>query len=125
MPVSRSTGLRELFERLLATRSGALALQVQGSRYSVVLLEQVRELWRDGNALDALVVAADVARSAPALAPDADVLHALRLMDLENVDALPLVEGPPGTEPKGVLTRADIGRFLFAHYARRAAAPPT
>jgi chloride channel protein, CIC family len=122
LPVARSTGLRDLLDLLLAAKTGALPVEVQNGSYAVVMLEHVRALWREGNELHALVVAADVARSAPALAPDADVLHALKLMDLENVDALPLVDGPKGSQPRGVLTRAEVGRFLFAQYARR---PPS
>jgi CBS domain-containing protein len=118
-PVPRSTGLRDLLDLLVIARAGALPVEVENGAYAVVMLEHVRALWREGPELDALVVAADVARVAPALAPDADVLHALKLMDLENLDALPLVDGPIGSQPRGVLTRADVGRFLFAQYARR------
>src|SRR5690349_10022699 len=99
-PVARATGLRDLLDLLLAAKAGALPVEVQNGAYAVVMLEHVRALWSEGHQLHALVVAADVARSAPALAPDADVLQALKLMDLENVDALPLVDGPKGSQPR-------------------------
>jgi CIC family chloride channel protein len=123
-PVPRSIGLRELLDRLLAAKSGALPVEVVDGVYGVVLLEQVKALWLEGAQLNALVVAADVVRRAPAVTPDSDVLHALKLMDLENLDALPLVDGPPGTQPRGVVTRTDVGRFLFAQYARRGQPSP-
>jgi len=119
-PVPVSTALSDVLDRLVGARGATLPLEPSGGAYAVLELEHVRELWPQGEQLDGVVIAADVARKAPAIGSDADLLRALELMDREKLDALPVVDGPAGSPPRGVLLRADVGRFLFAHYSRRA-----
>ncbi|MBK7864488.1 MAG: chloride channel protein [Archangiaceae bacterium] len=121
VPVTAATPLPELLDLLIAARGGALPVEgAPGGQCAVATLESVRELRPDDEALGPLLVAADVGKPVRPISPAADLLQALRAMDEQNVDALPVVDGPAGTAPYAVLTRADLGRFLFSHYARGA-----
>ncbi len=77
---------------------------------------RAREVWRD-ESLYPLLVASDLARKLPLLSPDSDLAHALRVMDQEDVDALP-VTPPQGSPTCGLLTRGAVRRFLFAQHAQ-------
>ena len=94
----------------------AETLRVQELIYGTVQVEQLREVWRD-ESMYPLLVASDLARKLPALAPDSDLAHALQVMDQEDVDALP-VAPVLGLAPCGLLTRAAVRRFLFAQHTR-------
>lgn len=116
-PVPAGLPMRPLADLLLTSETGALpVLDNHGEVYGVVQVEQLREVWRD-EAMYPLLVASDLARKLPALAPDTDLAHALLLMDQEDVDALP-VAAPEGIATRGLLTRAAVRRFLFAQHAR-------
>jgi chloride channel protein, CIC family len=111
------TPLRALTDQLLTSEAGTLpVLDTEGNLYGTVQVEQLREVWRD-ESMYPLLVASDLARKLPALAPDLDLAHALQKMDQEDVDALP-VAPVLGLSPCGLLTRAAIRRFLFAQHAR-------
>jgi CBS-domain-containing membrane protein len=56
-----------------------------------------------------------------ALPIEGTIADALRHMDAERIDALPIIDGDPGSPPIGVVTRADIGRHLLQQYAMRRA----
>jgi CIC family chloride channel protein len=119
--LSPATPVRALMDRLVASPVGAVALGAdEAGNYGVVVFDQLRELWRDPD-LDAVLVAADVARRVPALPIEGTIADALRHMDAERVDALPIIDGDPGSLPIGVVTRADIGRHLLKEYASRRA----
>ncbi|MCP3141625.1 chloride channel protein [Pyxidicoccus xibeiensis] len=116
-PVPAGTPMRELTDLLLTSEAGTLpVLDTAGSVYGTVQVEQLREVWRD-ESLYPLLVASDLARKLPLLSPDEDLGHALRLMDQEDVDALP-VTCPPGSPTCGLLTRGAVRRYLFAQHAR-------
>jgi CIC family chloride channel protein len=116
-PVPAGMPLRPLTDLLLTSEAGALPVLDAGGRvYGIVQVEQLREVWRDESVYP-LLVASDLARKLPQLSPDADLAHALRLMDHEDVDALP-VEGTPAALRYGVLTRSSVRRFLFSRHAR-------
>ncbi len=116
-PVPAGTPLRALADLLLTSEAGTLpVLDTQGGLYGTVQVQQLREVWRD-ESLYPLLVASDLARKLPALAPEANLAQALHLMDQEDVDALP-VTAPPGSATCGLLTRAAVRRFLFAQHAR-------
>ncbi len=115
--VPANTHLRELLDLLVSAKDGALpVLDGNGQLYGIALLDHLREVWRDEQ-LDAVLMAADVARKVPPISVDGDLARALFVMDRENVGALPAVDERRGTLPIGVITRAEIGRFLFSHYA--------
>lgn len=116
-PVPAGTPLRALTDLLLTSEAGTLpVLDAAGRVYGTVQVEQLREVWRD-ESLYPLLVASDLARKLPLLSPDMDLAHALRVMDQEDVDALP-VAAPPGSATCGLLTRSAVRRFLFAQHAR-------
>ncbi|WP_171448025.1 chloride channel protein [Corallococcus carmarthensis] len=115
--VPAGTPLRSLTDQLLTSEAGTLpVLDTQGNLYGTVQVEQLREVWRD-ESMYPLLVASDLARKLPALAPDSDLAHALQVMDQEDVDALP-VTPVLGLAPCGLLTRAAVRRFLFAQHTR-------
>jgi CIC family chloride channel protein len=117
-PLAADAPLSVVIERLLGSRGGALACgpdEVGG--WGLCLLDEARELW-NARDLDGVVVAADLARKVPSVGVDSDLIHALRLMDEQTIDALPVVD-PSTRRAIGVVTRAEIGRFLFHQYARR------
>ncbi|QRN99119.1 chloride channel protein [Archangium violaceum] len=117
-PVPADMHLRPLMDQVLTTESGVLpVLDGDGKLYGIVQVDQFREIWRD-EALHPALVASDVARKVPLLTPDTDLAQALRLMDQEDVDALP-VQGAPGSQTHGLLTRALVRRFLSARHARQ------
>jgi CIC family chloride channel protein len=117
--VSPATPVRVLMDRLVTSPVGAIALGADESgTYGVVIFDQLRDLWGEPE-LDAVLVAADVARRVQALPIEGSIADALRHMDRERVDALPIIEGDPGAPPVGVVTRADIGRHLLQQYALR------
>ncbi|MFB1481751.1 chloride channel protein [Corallococcus sp. RDP092CA] len=115
--VPAGTPLRALTDQLLTSEAGTLpVLDTEGNLYGTVQVEQLREVWRD-ESMYPLLVASDMARKLPALAPDSDLAHALRVMDQEDVDALP-VAPVLGLAPCGLITRAAVRRFLFAQHTR-------
>ena len=115
--VSPGTPLRALTDQLLTSEAGTLpVLDAEGNLYGTVHVEQLREVWRD-ESMYPLLVASDLARKLPALAPDSDLGHALQVMDHEDVDALP-VAPVLGLSPCGLITRAAVRRFLFAQHTR-------
>jgi CIC family chloride channel protein len=116
-PVPAGTPLRPLTDLLLTSEAGTLpVLDTAGRVYGTVHVEQLREVWRDESVYP-LLVASDLARRLPLLSPDADLAHALRVMDQEDVDALP-VSAPPDSPTCGLLTRGAVRRFLFAQHAQ-------
>lgn len=116
-PVPAGLPVRPLADLLLTSETGALpVLDTSGEVYGIVQVRQLREVWRD-EAVYPLLVASDLARKLPVLSPDADLAHALRLMDQEDVDALP-VAAASGIATRGLLTRAAVRRFLFAEHAK-------
>ncbi len=116
-PVPANLHLQPLMEQLLSAESGTLpVLDADGKVYGIVQVEQLREVWQD-QALHAMLVASDLARKLPVLAPTSDLTQALHAMDHEDVDALP-VEGAPGSNTCGLITRAAIRRLLYAHHTR-------
>ncbi|MCP3059768.1 chloride channel protein [Myxococcus sp. K38C18041901] len=116
-PVPAGLPVRPLADLLLRSETGALpVLDTAGEVYGIVQVEQLREVWSDESVYP-LLVASDLSRKLPVLSPEADLAHALRLMDQEDVDALP-VSAPTGIATRGLLTRAAVRRFLFAQHAR-------
>ena len=116
-PVPAGTPLRVLTDLLLTSEAGTLpVLDTAGYVYGTVQVEQLREVWRDESVYP-LLVASDLARKLPLLSPDSDLAHALRVMDQEDVDALP-VAAPPGSPTCGLLTRGAVRRFLFAQHTK-------
>ncbi|XXF77021.1 chloride channel protein [Myxococcaceae bacterium GXIMD 01537] len=108
--------LEPLMDLLLTSEAGTLpVLGTDGTVYGTIQVEQIREVWRD-EALHPMLVASDLARKVPTLSADSDLGHALRLMDQEDVDVLPVVSGDPGT--CALITRAAVRRFLVAQHAR-------
>ncbi|MHB8877675.1 MAG: chloride channel protein [Myxococcaceae bacterium] len=117
-PVPAATHLSALVELLVSAKDGALpVLDRGGALYGIALLDQVRDLWQDEQ-LDGVLVATDVARKVAAISPDSDLAGALRVMDAEGVGALPVGGATQGERPGSVITRAEIGRFLFGQYLR-------
>jgi CIC family chloride channel protein len=115
-PVPADMHLRPLMDQVLTTESGTLpVLDGDGKLYGIVQMDQFRDIWRD-ELLHPVLVASDLARKVPLLSPDTDLAHALHLMDQEDVDALP-VQGTPGSQTCGMLTRALVRRFLSSHHA--------
>jgi len=115
-PVPASMHLRPLMDQVITTESGTLpVLDGNGRLYGIVEVDQFREIWRD-EGLYPVLVASDLARKVPLLSPDTDLAHALHLMDQEDVDALP-VQGTPGSQTCGLLTRARVRRFLNSYHA--------
>ncbi|WP_395809437.1 chloride channel protein [Archangium minus] len=117
-PVPADMHLRPLMDQVLTTESGTLpVLDGDGKLYGIVQVDQFRDIWRD-EVLHPMLVASDLARKVPLLSPDTDLAQALRLMDQEDVDALP-VQGTPGSQTCGLLTRALVRRFLSTRHARQ------
>ncbi|AGC48201.1 voltage-gated chloride channel [Myxococcus stipitatus DSM 14675] len=115
-PVPAGLPVRPLADLLLTSETGALpVLDTAGEVYGLIQVQQLREVWHD-EAMYPLLVASDLARKLPVLSPDADLAHALRLMDQEDVDALP-VAAASGIATRGLLTRVAVRRFLFAQHA--------
>ena len=115
-PVPASMHLRPLMDQVFTTESGTLpVLDGNGKLYGIVEVDQFREIWRD-EGLYPVLVASDLARKVPLLSPDTDLAHALLLMDQEDVDALP-VQGTPGSQTCGLLTRSRVRRFLNSYHS--------
>lgn len=111
-PLLPSTRLDPLVDRLIAARDGVLPIRLHSSgSYGLVYLDLVRDIFRDEH-LENVLVALDLARSAPSVDIEATLSDALKLMNGEGLDALPVVDGPSGADPCGVITRAEIGRWL-------------
>lgn len=121
-PVPAGMHLRPLMDQVITTESGTLpVLDGNGRLYGIVELDQFREIWRD-EGLYPVLVASDLARKVPLLSPETDLAHALHLMDQEDVDALP-VQGTPGSQTCGLLTRARVRRFLNSYHAGKPLIP--
>ncbi|PTL84327.1 chloride channel protein [Vitiosangium sp. GDMCC 1.1324] len=117
-PVPANMHLRPLMDQVLTTESGTLpVLDGEGKLYGIVQVDHFRDIWRD-EGLHPMLVASDLARKVPLLSPDTDLAHALLLMDQEDVDALP-VQGVPGSQTCGLLTRALVRRFISSYHARQ------
>ncbi|MCI0570846.1 MAG: chloride channel protein [Myxococcaceae bacterium] len=117
-PLPPDIRVRPLVDMLLAAEDGVLPVQdCQGRVVGIVQLEHLREVWREATARPELM-ATDVARRVPVLSAVEDLGSALRKMNLEDVDALPVLD-TRGPEPvHGLLTRAAIRRRLFAEHTR-------
>jgi chloride channel protein, CIC family len=117
-PVPANLHLQPLMDQLFSAESGTLpVLDTDGTVYGIVQVEQLREVWRD-EALNAMLVASDLARKLPVLSPTIDLMQALHALDHEDVDAMP-VASAPGSPTCGLITRAAIRRLLYAHHARQ------
>jgi CIC family chloride channel protein len=120
-PVPAATRARALLDLLVSAEGGALSvLDGAGRLYGVVQIEDLREVWRDEQ-LNQVVVASDLARKATTLAVEADLASALEMMDVEDVDALPVLDREKSVAPYGIITRAQIRRFLYQQHVRRQA----
>jgi CIC family chloride channel protein len=119
-PVPAHLHLRPLMDLLLAAEGGTLpVLDAEAQVYGTVEVEQLREVWHD-DALNAMLVASDVARKLPVLLPTLSLAQALLALDAEDVDALPVALAP-GSPTCGLVTRSAIRRLLHAHHARQVA----
>jgi len=90
----------------------------EGHASGVVLLEQVRDFLRDER-LQRMLVAADLARPVPRVAPDATFSQLVAQCVLADAPALIVPTEPTG---EGVITRAALGSVLVEWYARASAA---
>ena len=90
----------------------------EGNASGVVLLEQVRDFLRDER-LQRMLVAADLARPVPRVAPDATFSQLVAQCVLADAPALIVPTEPTG---EGVITRAALGSVLVEWYARASAA---
>jgi CIC family chloride channel protein len=117
-PIPPALPLSEVMKQLLASRAAALPCGPdQAGAYGLVLLDEARAL-REEHDLDRVIVAADLTRPIPSVEIDSQLGTALQLMDARGVDAVPVFD-PVLERAIGVITRADIGRFLFHQFARR------
>jgi len=115
-PVPAATRVSELMELLLSAEGGALpVLDGRGQPVAVVQLHHLREVWRD-EALARMLNAADVAFPVHPLSADESLSHAVSLMDQDDVDALPVVDGRGAL--LGLVTRSGIRRYLRHTRAR-------
>jgi CIC family chloride channel protein len=118
IPVPPQLKLRPLVDLLLTTEQGTLPVaDGQGRVEGLVQIDQLREVWRD-ELLHPLLVAADLVRRVPVVSADATLAAALRKMDQEDVDVLPVEDRRDPTPVYGLLTRAAVRRRIFAERAR-------
>jgi CIC family chloride channel protein len=114
-PVPGDTRLRELLDRLLDSGDGVLAVREKdGSVRGIVQLDQLRQLPRE-----LAVTASDLAHKVPQVSPDLDLASAVRVMELEDAEALPVLDGSGTGQRWGLITRAAARRFLFSQHALR------
>jgi CIC family chloride channel protein len=117
-PLPPGVRMHALVDLLLTTEQATLpVLDGHGQVEGIVQLDQMREVWRD-EALRETLVAADLSRRVTVLSGEADLASALRHMNQEDVDALPVVDARRGGPAYGLVTRAAIRRRLFAARAR-------
>jgi CIC family chloride channel protein len=117
-PISLATPLTEVMKQLFASRAAALPCGPdEAGAFGLVLLDEAKAVWQERD-LDGVIVAADLMRPIPSVEIDSELVTALQLMDARGVDALPVYD-PVQQSAVGVVTRADIGRFLFHQFARR------
>jgi chloride channel protein, CIC family len=110
-----ATRLEALMEQLLGSTTGALIVEGPTGEYGVVLLEYVRELGREDE-LQSVLIAADVARRVPIVAPSAELPEVVRSFSAGSPDAL-LVVDPNESSPLGLVTRASLAEVLLEWYA--------
>ncbi len=108
-----------LVDTLATSASDVVIVQsAEGNTSGVVLLEQVRDFLHDER-LQRMLVAADLARPVPRVAPDATFSQLVVQCVLADAPALIVPTEPTG---EGVITRAALGSVLVEWYARASGA---
>jgi chloride channel protein, CIC family len=107
--------IASLLEQLSETPGSALIVERREGDYGVILLDYVREFGREAG-LEGVLVAADVARSVPSVAPHADLAELVQQLARAGADAI-LVTENRGSQPLGVVTRAALAGVLVDWYA--------
>jgi CBS domain-containing protein len=113
--VPEGTRLDALLEGLVASAGKAIIVEGPEGKYSVVLLDYVRELGRDDE-LQNVLIAADVARRMPTVAHTADLSGLVQAFSSGSPDALLVTDSRTGL-PVGVVTRGALADVLLEWYA--------
>lgn len=113
--VPGSTPLEALLTRFDESATKALVIEIREHEYRVALLDNVRELGRE-DALQSVLIAADVAHKVPTVLPTADLAEMVRSFAELGVDAV-TVNQRPGDAPVGVVTRTALAAVLLEWYA--------
>ncbi len=118
--VAAGASLDQLVEALVASPGGAVIVRTaEGATSGVVLLAHVREFLRDEQ-LQRMLVAADLVRPAPAVAPESTFAQLVEACVSERAEAL-IVTGEGDATHGAVVTRAALGALLMKQYANHPA----
>jgi CBS domain-containing protein len=113
--VAASASVAQLIDALAQSPSASVVVQgAEGKSSGVVLLEHLADFVRDER-LRRMLVAADVVRAAPLVAPDAPLAELVAACAASDAPAL-LVAGEG--QPESVITRSAVGEVLIGWYAR-------
>jgi CIC family chloride channel protein len=117
-PIDAATPFRTVLERLSAAEETVLPVCDEAGRiYGIAEFDRFREVWRDERLID-MLVASDVARRTPVVTAEMDLESALKIMNDEDLDALPVVAAEGEAEATGVLTRRSIRQYLTREQAK-------
>lgn len=108
--VPADASIDDLVTAAAATRHGVLpVIDAEGMLVGLVSHHVLRDAILSRNALDAVIVAADLAEPVEPLAPDDSLRRALAVMNARGLDALPVTE-PAGDSVRfaGLLSRHDV-----------------
>jgi len=116
-PINASTPFRTVLELLSNAQDGVLPVCEEGGRvYGIAEFDRFRAVWRDEGLVD-MLVASDIARRTSLLTAESNLESALRIMNEEDLDALPVVaEGQPVA--CGIVTRRSIRHYLMGEQVK-------
>ena len=120
--VQMSTNVAELAAMLREGTVEALVVRHSAGDFGVVLPEYLAEVNRDEE-LQRMLIAGDVARSAPSLAQGAELAELVKAMADAAKDAAVVLD-PATNEPIGVVTKRALAMALFDWYSKRPKALP-
>ena len=120
--VQMSANVAELAARLREGKVEALVVRRSEGDFGVVLPEYLSEFSRDEE-LQKMLIAGDVARSAPSLAQGSELAELVKAMADAAMDAAVVLD-PATNEPVGVVTKRALAMALLDWYSKRPKALP-
>ncbi len=117
-PIPATCPLSEAVDRILASGETAMpVLDANGKIQGLLQIHELHEIWGERSRMEA-IIADDAVHRAQVLTGTQDLQSALRAMDLEDLDVLPVVLDNAVPTRAGVITRAAIRRFLATRIAQ-------